>query len=290
MKKMKLIILPLLILILGGFEEIPTDAKALTAQEIISRIKNHVTCPWQEETVDTFKGGNPQTEITGIATTFLATMEVLKKAKSKGLNLIITHEPTFYNHFDKTDQYGKDPIVDAKQKYIEENGLVVFRFHDHIHQTDTDGIYKGVVDKLGWQDYKESERPYIYNLPESTLGSLGSRLKGTFGSKTLRIVGDPVIKVRKIGLVLGAAGAARQIDVLRREDVEVLVIGETQEWETVEYVRDAINMGEKKALIILGHANSEEPGMDYCADWLKTFVSEVPIEFVPAGNPFWSPE
>jgi putative NIF3 family GTP cyclohydrolase 1 type 2 len=92
------------------------------------------------------------------------------------------------------------------------------------------------------------------------------------------------------GLVLGAAGSARQIEVLQRNDVEVLLIGETNEWETVEYVRDAVNMDKKKALILLGHANSEEAGMDYCAEWLKTFVSEVPVEFVPAGDPFWTPE
>jgi hypothetical protein len=27
--------------------------------------------------------------------------------------------------------------------------------------------------------------------------------------------------------------------------------------------------------------------MGECARWLKTFVTEVPVEFVPAGEPFW---
>ncbi len=75
--------------------------KELTANAVISRIKENITCPWQEETVDTFKGGNPDMEVTGIATTFLATMEVQKQAKEKGLNLVITHEPTFYNTLTK---------------------------------------------------------------------------------------------------------------------------------------------------------------------------------------------
>jgi len=41
---------------------------------------------------------------------------------------------------------------------------------------------------------------------------------------------------------------------------------------------------------VLGHVISEENGMNECARWLKTFISEVPVEFIPAGEPFWSPQ
>ncbi len=81
-----------------------------------------------------------------------------------------------------------------------------------------------------------------------------------------------------------------QIRSLQRGDVEVLIIGETNEWETVEYVRDAVNIGKRKALIIIGHANSEETGMDYCAEWLKNFINEIPIELIEAGDSFWTPK
>ncbi len=280
----------LLCFALNAFGQSSQKNTDLTAKEIMSRIKDQITVPWQNETVDTFKAGDPDTRITGIATTFMATMEVLKKAKALGLNLIITHEPTFYTHFDATDTYGVDPIVAAKQKFIEENGLVVFRYHDHIHLNATDGIYKGVVDKLGWSRYNISERPYLYNLPESTLRHLSNQLKQIFNAPGIRVVGDPDMNMGKIGLVLGAAGPDSQIKALQNDDVEVLIIGEAHEWETVEYVRDAANLGKRKALIILGHAHSEEAGMGHCAAWLKTFVPEVPITFVPAGDPFWVPE
>jgi hypothetical protein len=39
---------------------------------------------------------------------------------------------------------------------------------------------------------------------------------------------------------------------------------------------------------MLGHVASEEPGMEDLAKWLGTFISEVPIRFVPAGEPFWT--
>ena len=87
----------------------------------------------------------------------------------------------------------------------------------------------------------------------------------------------------------GAAGSMAQIKMLERDDVEVLLIGETPEWETVEYVRDAVSEGRPKALLLLGHANSEEAGMDRCATWLREFMTEVPVSSLPAGDPFWEP-
>src|SRR6185437_12765310 len=72
--------------------------------------------------------------------------------------------------------------------------------------------------------------------------------------------------------------------------VQTLVIGEAREWETVEYVADAVSEGKQKSLIILGHIPSEQAGMEECTRWLKTFVTGVPIQFVPAREPFWSPK
>ncbi len=71
--------------------------------------------------------------------------------------------------------------------------------------------------------------------------------------------------------------------------MEVLVVGEAREWETVEYARDAAAQHRPKALIIMGHDVSEEAGMDYCATWLKEFLPGIPVTFVPAGEPFWRP-
>jgi len=57
---------------------------------------------------------------------------------------------------------------------------------------------------------------------------------------------------------------------------------------TVEYVRDAADAGLRKAIILLGHCVSEEAGMRYLASWLGELLPDVPVEFLPAGDPFWS--
>lgn len=263
---------------------------SLPAGEVIDRIKQKVTCDWRQETVDTYKSGDAETQVTGIATTFLATMDVLKKAQSEGLNLIITHEPTYYNHLDQTDFFESDPVYLAKEKFIRDHQMVIFRFHDHWHMTEPDGIHIGMTRELGWEDFRTSPGEMIFQLPSQTVGSLAKSLKDHFSTPAVRVVGDPGMMVNRVGMAVGSSGSQRQIMLLRRDDVEVLIAGETHEWETVEWVRDAHAQGKKKALILLGHANSEEAGMEYCAEWLSKFITEIPVRFIAAGDPFWGPQ
>jgi len=262
----------------------------LTAREIISRIQVHVGVPWQSETVDTFKAGNPDTPVTGIAVTMMATMEVLERAAASGKNLVITHEPTFYNHLDKLDvlkQKDKDPVLAAKLAFIAEHNLVVWRFHDHWHRRNPDGIEAGMAHALGWEKYQDHGNQYIFALPETSVESLAVELKKKLGIHVLRVVGDPQMKAKKVALVPGASGFQKETLALEMNDVDVLVTGEPREWETVEYVADAVTQGRHKGLIILSHIPSEQAGMEECTRWLKSFVSEVPVEFVPTKDPFW---
>jgi putative NIF3 family GTP cyclohydrolase 1 type 2 len=263
---------------------------SITARQIVDRIKGRVTCQWRERTVDTFKAGDPDAPVTGIAVTFMATYDVLRRAAKQGCNFVITHEPTFYHGQDDTSQLEPDAIVDAKRKFIRDNNMIVWRFHDHIHRTEPDGIVAGMIELFEWEDLRKQQDELCFELAKTvSLRRFAEDLKKKFDRSVIRVIGDPGLKFTKFGLAVGAPGSIRQMKMLQRDDVEVLVAGETREWETVEYVRDAKDMGKKKAMIILGHAISEEAGMKYCGQWLEAFVKEVPIKFVPAGDPFWTP-
>jgi putative NIF3 family GTP cyclohydrolase 1 type 2 len=266
--------------------------KTLTARQVIEGIQAHVGAPWQSDTVDTFKAGNPDTPVTGIAVTMMATLDVLKRAAASGNNLIITHEPTFFNHLDKPDELAEgdnDPVLAEKRVFIEKHGLVIWRFHDHWHARKPDGIEAGTVHALGWEKFQDPANQYLFTLPQTTVEQLAVELKSRLGIHIVRVVGERGMEVTRVAMSPGAAGFGRETRALEMPDVEVLVVGETREWETVEYVDDAVAEGKHKALIILGHIPSEQAGMDECARWLKTFITEVPVNFVPAAEPFWAP-
>jgi putative NIF3 family GTP cyclohydrolase 1 type 2 len=264
----------------------------LTAREVIARIQQHVGVPWQSDTVDTFKAGNPDTPVTGIAVTMMATLDVLQRAAADGDNLIITHEPTFFDHRDVSSQLPQkdnDPVLMAKREFIEKHRLVIWRFHDHWHARHPDGIEAGMVNALGWQKFEDPGNQFLFSLPDITLEKLVAEIRSELGIHLMRVVGDPNLHITKLAMAPGASGFTRHAEALEMPGVQALVIGETQEWETVEYVADAMTEGKQKSLIILGHIPSEQAGMEECTRWLKTFVSGVPIEFVPAKEPFWSP-
>jgi len=143
------------------------------------------------------------------------------------------------------------------------------------------GIGLGEVSKRG--------KPHLFTVPETTLEKLAMGVAKRLETPVLRVVGNPEMRVTKLALSPGAAGFQRETHALEMENVEVLLVGETREWETVEYAADAASEGRKKALIVIGHVPSEQAGMEECARWLKTFVKNVPIEFVPTKQPFWTP-
>ncbi len=257
-----------------------------TLQEVIDTILQSIPGAPADDTVDTFKSGDPSQNVTGIVTTFLASYQVIQRAIDMGANLIITHEPTFYNHRDEVDWLRDDPVYDAKRERLEENDIAVWRFHDYWHLHRPDGILTGMVKELEWEAYADPENPVIFDLPPLSLGELAGVFKEKLGIGTLRVVGDLEMMCQKVGLMLGAIGGRPQISFLGQQDLDVLVCGEIAEWETSEYVRDATAQGVEKGLIILGHANSEEPGMKWLVEWLRSRFPDVDITHVPVGDPF----
>ncbi len=288
MKLLSLLILFSLNLTLASNNQ--SDKVKLSANDVIDKIKKEVTCNWMEKTVDTFKTGNPKDNVTGITVCMFADMKVLKEAVANNCNLIIAHEPTFYNHLDETGNLQNSDVYKDKIKYINDNRLIIFRFHDHIHMTKPDGIYVGMINQLGWENYKVEGSPLFYKFEEQTLSEFVNKLSTVFDTKDFRVIGDKNLKFTNVALSVGAPGSQRHIGMLNNEKTDVLVAGEASEWETYEYVNDAVMQGKKKAIVFLGHIHSEEAGMKYCAEWLEGFIKDIPIKYVKNGQVYWSPK
>jgi putative NIF3 family GTP cyclohydrolase 1 type 2 len=261
----------------------------LTAGQVIDRIKSNVGIPWRQQTVDNLIAGAPDTPVKGIATTMMATLDVLQRASAKGRNFVVTHESTFFSHQDTIDQLKKDETYLHKIDFINKKGMAVFHFHDHWHARKPDGINAGMARELGWEKNASSDNPRLYIFPATTLARLAEQIQTKLEAKTLRVLGDPKLPVTRIMTSWGYVSQFPGTNLIARPDVDVLVAGETREWELVEYVQDQIASGKKKGLIVIGHVLSEQSGMKLCAEWLRGFISEVPIDFIPAAEPFWFP-
>jgi hypothetical protein len=155
----------------------------------------------------------------------MATLDVLERAAAAAHNLIITHEPTFYSHFDTTEGLQKNPTYRLKANYIRDHQLVVFRFHDHWHSMTPDGISPGMERELGWTNNVNPQISWQFTFPETPLHAFAATMAKTLNSHSMRI------------------------------------LGETREWKLVEWVQVQITSGMKRALILINHVVSEQAGM-----------------------------
>lgn len=292
----------------GASFALPRDSAAatITAQEIVDRIKKHLAVDWKSETVDGFKAGDPAVEVKGIVTTAMATLDVLKQSVKGGANFIITCEPTFYARADSATPPPRrgagpgsaggepapastpDPVFAAKDDFIKKNNLVVWRFSDHWRLRKPDPFAQGLADALGWSKFTSPGDPALVSIPELGLDALAAQVKQKLnGRGGIRVVGNPRTRVRKVGLLPGTTAIQASLKALPEADA--IVAGEVREWESVEYARDVVAAGGMKGLILVGRIVSEQPGMNVCAQWLRTIVSEVNARSIPVGDPYWRP-
>jgi len=288
----------------------------VTAQQVVDRIQKSIGGEWNPKSVDGFKAGDPLAAVTGIVTTSLASLDVLNLAVKAGANMIITSEPTFFSKADTPTPpvrrafggAGRRPgaaeapppqppppatpappdlVFMGKDEFIKKHNLIVWRFSDHWGLRTPNPFAQGLVDTLGWSKFANGDMSQV-SVPETSLNALVAHVKTGLKSRGgMRIVGDPKVQVRKIALLPGSTPIETALKVL--PDADVILAGEVREWETVEYVRDTIDLGGKKALVLVGRIVSEDPGMQVCAQWLKTVVPEVRSTWLPVVDPYWRP-
>ncbi|GAB4039224.1 Nif3-like dinuclear metal center hexameric protein [Spirosoma jeollabukense] len=238
------------------------------------------------KTVDTLKSGSASQKVTGIVSTMFATSEVIEKTIAAGANFIIAHEPTFYNHADETDWLKNDPVFQHKQELLTKHGIAVWRFHDYWHSHRPDGIWTGMLSALGWEKYVDAQNRGVLTLPATPLHQLITQVKAKLDIKMVRVVGDRAQSCQRVLLLPGAAGGRNQIAAIEQAKPDVVLCGEASEWETPEYIRDARRQGQTISLVVLGHIMSEAAGMAWLVPWLKPQLPDLPISYIPSGNPF----
>jgi putative NIF3 family GTP cyclohydrolase 1 type 2 len=284
-----------LLLPLSLTAQTPPPARSITAGEAIARIQAAIPQKPPVDTVDTIKAGDPSTLVTGIVTCFTDSMDVLRQAVALHANLIVTHEPTFYNHRDQATLFTDDPVYKEKLAYMRDHHLVIWRFHDQWHLRTPEPMTEAFTAAVGWQKYQhaggpgQKDDPLFFTLPPTTVDALAQDLQKKLHARIVRVVGDPNLRVTGVAYRPGASGEAAQIKALERDDVQALVAGESSEWEAVMYTQDAQQQHRPKALILLGHSTSETDGMQTAATWLRTVFPALPIQYLNSGEPYWLP-
>ncbi|MDO4271986.1 MAG: Nif3-like dinuclear metal center hexameric protein [Candidatus Saccharibacteria bacterium] len=276
--------------------------------EVIQNIKNYHGGtsfdgkPIDEETTrDKVLYGETDKECTGIVTCIWASSNVIREAHQRGANLIISHEALFWNHGDHTDWLSDNEIFQKKKALLDETGITVWRNHDYIHSGIPvdgklyDGIFLGLLDKLGWRRYVilnegRIQRLGDFHFPNIKAIDLANEMIEKLGLNGIRIIGDPntVIKRARLAPHIIGPGDNEVTKATDRDQIDCLFSMELTDFTVNEYIRDSAELGHPRCIITLGHFNGEQPGMEYAVKWLPEAIkdSSIPVSFVSDGDVF----
>jgi putative NIF3 family GTP cyclohydrolase 1 type 2 len=259
----------------------------MTGRELRARLQEEADrkLAWKmdwEATNDQFLAGDPDAQIKGIAVSWMSTQRILEQARSRGANLLVTHEPLYALDADPARGISADHPWARKKRWLEENGVVVYRCHDFWDDFPVIGIHGAWAKWLGF-DKKPVAMQRYYEVHETgglTLEALARvvlvRTK-ELGQTTVGMVGDPTCPSRRIAL---GTGAITNYSVMAGMGADVLLLTDdgTRLWETAQWASDA-----GVSLLLVNHATAEEPGMRTLAAYLGELVKPLQVFQVPVG-------
>ena len=252
----------------------------MTAREIIDEINRGAFTP--PITCDTVKWGDPEREVGRLGICMMPTVEVLREAMRRRVDMLIVHEPIYYNHM---DELCNDPVTEKKASLVRELDAVIYRYHDNMHYRPSDLIGKGELQFMGLSGETQVEpgKPAVLHLSKPmTAPELGELAKERLGLKNLKIAGSLNGPIRAVGLCFGTPAGV--LDLMKREDVECVMVGEACEWQLCEYARDADSLGITKSVIVMGHIGSERDGMKLLAEDLAKKHPDIEISYIECGE------
>jgi putative NIF3 family GTP cyclohydrolase 1 type 2 len=264
---------------------------APTAREVFRRIREASGQPWDPNpTDDRIIYGDRDAPVTGIATCFFGSLDVLRQARESGLNYIIPHEASFYERYDDFAESvipDDDPVLLAKKRFMDENRMVIQRMHSHAHSRPGDAIMIGLIERLGWPQYRPAEGPPILQLPATSALELGRHIKARLGLQTLRMFGDPAQRVSTVAVSAGMPGENSQIALMETPGVEAVLLGEVREPEVLGYAQDLATT--RPVVVYLAGHTGEDFGMRNLAEWLATGFPGLPTRWIPTPDPYTNP-
>jgi len=259
-----------------------------------------------EHTFDQFLVGDPESEVKGIAVSWMATFPNLKRALEAECNLFVTHEHLFTAVIDQEgkvvggtalpsgSQFLIDPITkvpiyldknDAwvkKKKWLDETKIVVYRCHDFWDAYPEIGIHGAWADWLGFTEKPLVEKKHyeVHETGNLTLGALAEKILKKvkpLGQETVHVVGDLNQKVSRVAVGTGAITNYRDMFSMGADVIVVTDDG------TSLALSGQWSVDSDLPLIVVNHATSEEPGMRTLAKYIEEKFPTTPVTQIPVG-------
>ena len=247
----------------------------------------HDRAPWIQsmDTVDRIIVGDGDKPVRRVLVTWMPTLAAVRHAIDGGYDMLMAHEPTFYDHRDYRDNpqdLKTVAVAKAKKKLIEDSGLVIVRNHDTWDVFPEVGIAYAWGQFLGFgnKPAKIGGGNYMhrYDIAATTLDELAGRVAArvaSLGEDAVQVVGDGGQTVSKVGTGCGCAANPATFQSMGC-DVSIVTDDGTRYWGELQRAED-----EGHPFIRVHHGTSEEPGMVTLTEYINANIPGVQADHLP---------
>ncbi len=255
----------------------------MKAKEVMNHFREVGKWVDWDATCDQFLHGDPESDVTGIATAWIPTNAAIRQAAKRGLNFFVTHEPAFYPGYEDTET-GRHLVAD-KKRLLDECGMTLVRCHDTWDRMPEFGIPDAWASFLG---FGSEERPvesyYKICLLDPVSVAEAARLVlekvRALGQETVLIFGD---KTRQVTRMAVGTGAITHLPTMYKLKPDVILATD----DGMNFWSDGLWATDLDIpLLIVNHATAEKPGMQAMATYLKKVFPDTAIEYIDVAYPY----
>ena len=254
----------------------------MQAKDLYEHFKSVGTWVNWDRTCDHILHGDPATEITGIATGWIATNATIRRAADEGCNVFVSHEGIFY---DRIEGESVERLAREKRALMDEHGMVAMRCHDVWDRMPDVGIPDAWAEYLGFEtEPRDLESFYkICLVGDTTVRELAAAVferVHPLGQESVSIFGDPE---QRVGRLAVGTGAITRFPVMHELNPDViLATDDGMSWTQGGHW--AVDLG--FPLLIVHHGIAEYPGMKAMAGYLTEQFPDVPAKYIEIDYPW----
>lgn len=259
----------------------------MNTNDLLEHMISH--SPWVDpaNTVDEVKSGDGTREIKKVAVCWYASTSTIQSAIKAQCDLLIAHEPTWWNHLGGPGEWREKGPGLKKTQILEAAGLVVARLHDTWDNWPQLGIRDSFAKGLGLGPcLAEDETRWhgMYEIPEQTLSSFAqyvSEKVAPLGQEAVPVIGDPEMLVKYPSVGVGCGGPHE--DMIERGSDVLIVCHDGgsywQEWE--RFAEQGVGV------ITVEHGTTEMWGMESLAKYVQSTWPDLEVTYLDNHWKVW---
>jgi putative NIF3 family GTP cyclohydrolase 1 type 2 len=214
-----------------------------------------------------FRFGAQDAELTGILVCWLPTLPAIRRALAQGCNLIVAAGPfRFPPSYSgaRLEQHLSDRVTLQRLRELDRAQISLFRAQESLAEI----LEESLAGALGLPEPQIGGDPprRIYHVSPLPARQMAEHVRQQLDVEELRVCGDLVRVVRRVGLLWGNRGSAHNpngLEPLLSLEPDLLIAGDADEYP----MRASIDAG--VPMVLIGHARSLAPGLRRFAAMLR---------------------